>query len=265
MLPSFLILGVQKGGTSSLYRWLVRHPHVLPARRKELHFFDREHDRGLRWYRGQFPGRLREGWHRVVRRRPVVTGEASPSYLPDPAVRDRVRAALPDARFVVLLRDPVERAWSHHRHFVRRGRPVPPFAEAVERERRDDLAGRRRPEDARGYLGRGRYAEQLERWFEVFPREQFLVLRSEDVFASPAEHVRRVVDFLGLAPLDPTRWVGEFDVWNRGLSLDLDPDTRRVLEDYFAPHEDRLVALLGPTFRWRRGTSRATSGSMARS
>lgn len=252
MLPSFLILGVQKGGTSSLYRWLVRHPHVLPARRKELHFFDREFARGTGWYRARFPGRLREAWHRAVLRRPVVTGEASPSYLPDPVVRDRVRATLPDARFVVLLRDPVERAWSHHRHFVRRGRPAPPFHEAVVRERDDDLAGRRRPDDARGFLGRGRYAEQLERWFEVFPRERFLVLRSEDVFAAPAAHLRRVTDFLGLAPLDPARYVGTFDVWNRGVALDLAPETRRLLEAYFAPHEERLVALLGPTFRWPR-------------
>lgn len=108
-------------------------------------------------------------------------------------------------------------------------------------------------------LRRGRCAAPLARRFDVFPRERLLVPRSEDGFAAPAAHLRRVTDLLGLASLAAAGCVGAFDAWNRGVAIDLDPPTRRLLEACFAPHEERLVAPLGPTFRRPRAGGPTTA------
>ena len=113
-LPDFVIIGAQKAGTTSLWRYLVEHPQIVGPTEKEIHFFDARFDRGARWYRARFP--LRASLRRGAR----LTFEASPYYLAHPFVPARVRAMLPDAKLVVLLRDPVERAWSHYRDNVAR-------------------------------------------------------------------------------------------------------------------------------------------------
>ncbi len=104
-LPDFIILGAQRAGTSSLYYYLSQHPQILPAVRKELHFFDDHYRRGLGWYRSQFPTRGARG---------TITGEATPYYLSHPHAPARIQRLLPQARLIVLLRNPVERAISHY-------------------------------------------------------------------------------------------------------------------------------------------------------
>jgi Sulfotransferase domain len=121
-LPGFLIIGAQKAGTTALYAYLRWHPAVLGPSWKEVSFFDRHYSRGEAWYRGQFPNALR--LQLVERRsgaRPIV-GEASPSYLFHPLAPERVAALLPGARLVALVRNPVERAFSHYQHEVALGR-----------------------------------------------------------------------------------------------------------------------------------------------
>ena len=111
-LPDFVIIGAQRCGTSSLYSYLIEHPQIAPATRKELHYFDLNYAAGDEWYRSQFPqfpdtpfdGRL------------TVTGEASPYYLFHPMAAERCASVVPDAKLIVMVRDPVERAYSHYHH-----------------------------------------------------------------------------------------------------------------------------------------------------
>ena len=185
-LPEFLIIGGQRCGTTSLYRYLADHPSVRPAIGKELQYFSLHHDRGERWYRGHFP------------RRPdaVRSFEASPYYLFDPAVPARVAATLPAARFVALVRDPVERAWSHYLHSRRYGIEPLSFADALDAEPERLASGGRREYS---YQARGFYAEQLERWYAAIDPARILVVRTERLNTDyPA-----ILDFLGLPPHVP--------------------------------------------------------------
>ncbi len=257
VLPDFLILGAQKAGTTSLHSYLEAHPCVLRAAAKEIHFFDLRYDRGVDWYRANFPTGVVRAVARRAGRRPALSGDASPYYLFHPLAPRRACDTVPGARLIVLLREPVARAYSHYRHAVRLGlEDSPTFAEAIAREE-SRLAGERERIMADGeyasfhhrhhsYLARGLYAEQLRAWFACFPRERFLVLRSEDLFAGTGATFARVLAFLGLPAWQPP----SFDEFNRGDDTALDPVLRAELRSRFTAAARDLRDLLGPGFEF---------------
>jgi hypothetical protein len=258
MLPEYLIIGAQKCGTSSLYRYLVAHPSAAAAARKEVHFFDWEFRRGTDWYRAHFPLAALGVAFRSFTGRRLVVGEASPYYLFHPHAPARVKALLPNVKLIVLLRDPVARTLSAYQHQVRRGREPLSFEDALAQE-----GERLEPEIARlacdpdyksvvhrnlAYKARGVYADQISRWLDVFPREQLLVIRSEDFFEDTTATLTQVLDYLDLPHWTPPGYrrfnAAEYD--------EMAPVTRRHLIEYFAPRNQRLYDLLGRDFGWPR-------------
>ncbi len=246
-LPDFLVIGGMRCGTTSLFSYLSDHPLVEPAIGKELQYFSVFHEKGERWYRGHFP----------PDRPGAQTFEASPYYLYHPLVPARVAATLPDARFIALLRDPVDRAYSHYKHSVERGVEKLSFADALVAEESrlapflvGDLTSRRAHAALRSYsyASRGRYAEQLSRWFEHVPRESLLVIKSEAMYADPAATYARCIEFLGLREHTPAR----FEVHSRPKpQMPVPADqTRHDLRRAFAPHNQRLGELLGWDETW---------------
>jgi hypothetical protein len=255
-LPDFLIIGTQRGGTASLYYNLTRHPGVAPAVRKEVHFFDVNYRRGLRWYRGHFPAR---GQMEVMRRRHgrAVTGEASPYYLFHPAAPGRVRAALPHAMLIVMLRNPVDRAYSHYQREVGKGRERLSFEEAIEAEpaRLHAEAERLGTDESyssdgfrqHSYLARGIYLPQLQRWMAEFPRDRFLILESEEFFTDPMRVLIEVEAFLGLPVWAPSGGLREFNVQRYAQ---MPWSLRGKLDAFFAPHNAALQSFLGRRLSW---------------
>jgi hypothetical protein len=249
-LPSALIIGTQKGGTTFLFDYLVRHPDVLPPLNKEIHYFDLNYARGVTWYRARFPYSYQLRGH-------AMTLDASPYYLAHPLVPQRVTGLLPGAKLIVLLRNPVDRAFSHYQHEVRGGRESLSFPQAIERES-ERLAGeeeRLRQEPAYysynhhrySYMLRGVYIEQLRRWARHFPRSQLLVLQSEWLFRDPAAATVAVQEFLGLRPQRFERYEPSYQGnYERGMSADL----RTRLASYFEPHNRELYQWLGQEFDW---------------
>lgn len=246
VVPDFLVIGAMKCGTTSLYRWLGEHRRVRPTNPKEIHFFDNEPvyaELGQDWYLAHFPsGDGGRNW---------ITGEATPSYLFVPNVPERVAALAPDTKLIVLLRDPVDRARSHWSHQRSRGRETADVQAAMLRAlRTDDRRNDSNPVRIRkdSYLRRGLYADQLERWWKHFDRERTLVMRSDDLFGDPAGALGRVCGFLGIQPYDrlPT-----FEAYNVGAHGDqLPAETRAMLREYYAPHNQRLYELLGADLGW---------------
>lgn len=245
-LPDFLILGAQKAGTTALYAYLRRHPGITGPRWKEVSYFDRHYRRGSAWYRGNFPaGRGRR-----------LVGEASPSYLFHPLAPERAAALVPGARLIAILRDPVERAYSHYQHELALGREALSFEEALDREdtRMEGELERiladpgyfSHPWWNFTYVARGLYAEQLERWHAAYGRQQLLVLANEELSVDAAATYARVLEFLGAAP-------HELDSYPRVFDRDypaLRPETRERLVAHFAGPNRRLYALLGRDLGW---------------
>lgn len=250
-LPAFLIVGGQRCGTNSLYEHLVLHPDVRRAlASQEVHFFDRHFHRGLSWYRGQFPLRPPGG------RAAWATGESTPYYMFHPLVPRRIADALPEVRLIALLRDPIERAYSHYHHERSRGVETLPFEEAIEREA-ERLAGEVERITADpgyqsfthqhfSYLARGRYLEQLHALYSMFPQDRILVLVSERYFADPSAGYARVLSFLGLRPFSPAG----FGRHNQGRYPGMAPGLRRRLAEHFAEPNDRLFRFLNEDCPW---------------
>src|SRR5437588_3272367 len=208
VLPDFLIIGTQRGGTTALYHYLKTHPCIVATTPSDTHFFDKKYSKGLRWYQAHFPTLWEKAYAQQVRKRPLVTGEASSSYLFYPLAPKRVAESLPYVKLIVLLRNPVDRAYSQYYHAVEHSYGTLSFEEAVRDEEERIAKERARVlEDGRydsyafrhlSYLSRGIYIDQLQVWMSLFPREQFLILKSEDLYADPATACKQVLTFLNI-------------------------------------------------------------------
>jgi hypothetical protein len=225
---------------------------VLPARIKEVHYFDLNLGRGANWYRAQFPLRSDIGSGPQAR----LTGEASPYYLFHPHGPERIHRLLPSVKLIAVLRDPAARAFSHYGHNVRAGRESRPFERALEEE--DSMIAvelAKMLEDERyesydfqhySYKARGIYADQLARYLAKFGPGQLLVLRSEDLFRRPQEILDETLAFLGLSSIK----IPVFEQRNRGSYAATDALTRTMLQEYYRPHNVRLASLLGRDMHW---------------
>ena len=246
-LPDFLIIGAQKAGTTALYAYLRQHPQITGPSWKEVSFFDRHYARGAAWYRGNFPNALRARG---------LVGEASPSYVFHPLAPERVAALVPEAKLIALVRNPADRAFSHYQHEVALGREPLSFEDALEAEDERlrgeeermlaDPAYFSRPWWDHTYRARGRYAEQLDRWLAVFPREQLLVVPSEDLLDEPEQTHARVLEFLGASQ-------HRLDSYPRVFERQYDPmnaETRRRLAAGVSESNERLYELLGRNLGW---------------
>jgi hypothetical protein len=238
--PAFLIAGAQKAGTTYLYQELCAHPHVLPALTKEIHYFDAHYDRDLDWYLGFFPRAAKLAMGRI-------TGEASPDYLVHPLAAQRIAKDLPDTKVIILLRDPVKRAFSQFLHERRLGyESISSFQEALDLET-ERLAGElerseRDPEYVSyalshySYRLRGCYLPQVERFVEALGGDRLMVMRSEDLYRKPIESTIKVQEFLGLEPWRPSR-PGPNDMKSSGV---IPADAAIELREFYAPHEEAL-------------------------
>lgn len=246
--PDFLIIGAQRCGTSSLYRYLTQHPGIDSALRKEVHFFDDNFARGLSWYRAHFAVSRRTG--------AALTGEGSPYYIYHPAVPQRVSQTLARVKLIALLRNPVVRAYSHFHHECRMKRETLSFEEAIdlEAERLNDegqklLDGRvdySFNHRTYSYLDRGIYVDQLKNWERFFPKEQMLILKCEDFYEDTAATLRQTYEFLELPPAESRTYRKPKYPGYPPMS----PATTRRLTEHFEPHNQRLYEHLGRRFDW---------------
>lgn len=229
-----------KCGTSSIFKYLLQHPSVGAPQFKEIHFFDRivANRRGEHWYRAHFPKAKDK----------LTSIDASPRYIFNGKAAARAHKLLPDAKIIVALRDPVSRAFSHYHHALRRGHVKQPFDQFVLPLLQLD------PETAKegkieSMLARGRYAEQIERWFLHYPREQFIFINLPDLVNQTQVVMDELFGFLGLPPhvltdIEPKN-PGGYSDW-------MDESTESALRNYFAPHNARLESLLGRKMGWER-------------
>jgi hypothetical protein len=259
MLPGFLIIGAQRCGTTSMYRTLSQHPGVLKAvLHKGVHYFDMNYDHGPSWYRAHFP--LRAAGRRAARAAgsAALTFESSPYYMFHPLAADRIAHDLPEVKLLVLVRDPVERAYSAHAHELARGFETEPFPRALELED-ERLRGEadRMTQDPgylshsyqhHAYLARGRYAEQLDRLEGIFGTDRLHVIDSGDFFTEPEPVYDAVLGFLGLRRLG----YPEFERHNARPRSPMPPSLRTELDDYFLPFDEKLGRWLVRPPSWRR-------------
>lgn len=261
--PNFLILGSMRCGTSSLYDYLIAHPQILPAVDKELWFFTNFFEQGIDWYLAHFP-EVADGVN-------YLTGEATPQYLNFPNAATKVLDAFPDIKFIILLRNPVERAVSA----IYLGRPsslkniqlganiIEGLEQAklmlsnssdislIERSSIMSLSIMNCGLSHQGmvslsHLLNGLYIFYLKRWLTTFPRDQFLILKSEDFFSDPSTTMNKVHNFLNIS----AHQLPKFYNLNPGSYPLISDDLRQRLTEFYQPYNQQLEEYLGMKFNW---------------
>jgi hypothetical protein len=260
--PDFLIIGAARSGTTSLFHYLAGHPQIAVPETKEIHFFDLQYEKGIAWYLdcvGKSAKENRSGASSTVR------GEATPSYVFHPHAIPRIKADLPNVKVLALLRNPVDRAYSHYWHMVRLGHETLPFETAIAHEP-ERLAGELEKVEAdasyksdalvrHSYLLRGIYADQISRVFRYFPRGQVMILKSEDLYTDPQRIFDQVTEFLGIersAIAGPHNMTAVTEGTLGWRPASMPSDVRRQLAEFFRPHNERLYTVVGRELSWEK-------------
>lgn len=218
-LPGFLIIGTQKGGTTTLFSMLATHPRLTKPTDKEVHYFDLNYERGEEWYRRHFKGE--------------IAFEASPYYMFHPAVPERIAGLLPGPKLIAILRDPVERSISHYFHSVLKGHETLPMLEALEAEETRTGAYSHQHHT---YVARSRYMEQLERWQDF----DLLVLSNRELRDKPDETLARACNHVGIEPIPAPPM--ERNVGKKGA---VPPEARRFLQERLVGEKEAVEARYG--------------------
>ena len=237
--PEFIIIGAGKCGTTSLYKYLSTHPQILLSNKKELRFFDQNFARGREWYLAQFPT--------ICDRPELLTGEASPSYLFLPHVAQRIKNFAPKTKLIVMLRAPVARSISDYYQNQKSGRQNQTLEEAIGQEiSRLNRQTEQQLSYGGGLLSQSLYYYKLKRWMKIFPRHQFLILKSENFFAQPATSMQQVYEFLELRNIQ----TDNYQIYNTGSYPKASEAVEKQLQNFFIIHNQRLEEFLQMDFNW---------------
>ena len=254
-LPNFIIAGTEKGGTSLFFQTLGHHRQVRTSMIKEVSFFGKadleKPFRDRLCYARYFPLKyqLRQIAKRLDDR--VITGEASPGYLYSTEAAQRIKNMVPDVKIIVLLRDPIDRAYSKYFHAQRKGVETLSFADAVRLEmtqRNFEVRDRvDREERKRDYLGFGLYCEQLERYFKLFDRKQIHIVQSEFSLSNFSSVYGDILKFLDIQ-FDPSQILPRVP---KKQYPKMDKKVFGELKEFFSRPNKNLYDLLGVDFGWQ--------------
>jgi len=257
LLPDFIIIGAMKSGTGALFnKFLAKHPCITTSTKKETHFFAENFNKGISWYLSHFPTLEEKNIVNIKNSENLITGEATPYYIFHPHAARRISDTIPKVKLIAILRNPVDRAYSHFHHATRRKVEHITFEEAIkieperisnekEKMKKDENYN---SDDFRkySYLARGIYVDQIKEWMKYFPREQILILRTEDLRSHQDKTLQQAFEFLGVSnykiPLTPPRL--------RKRYPEMRSTTRKYLIEYFKPHNERLAKFLNRDFDW---------------
>jgi len=255
--PDFIIFGAQRCGTTSLYNYLIEHPTIAPPLAKEIGFFDSNYARGINWYKAHFPTYFQKFYVTQIKKKDFITGEATPSYINHPLAHKRIFDTIPKVKLIVLLRNPVDRAYSHYYQACKLGREYLSFSKAIKKEpfrlqgekkkmmENDDYYSK--SYHYFGYLFAGMYLDLLKPWLNTFPKKQILILKSEDLYTNPNSIFNKTLKFLNVTPWE----LQEYKKYNYHENrLKIDITIQKYLADYFRPHNERLYKYLGMNFNW---------------
>jgi hypothetical protein len=253
VLPDFIIIGSMKCGTTSLYYDICEHPCVSPAAYDEIGFFDSNFHLGLNWYRSMFPTKRRI---EDIRRKEgvAITGEDTPFYFWNPVAAKRIQKLLPNIKLITILRNPIDRAYSEYQDVVSSESNSPSFETFIENEintRRKDssLITEENFEifnQKNSYLLKGIYVDQLKIWAGLFPKEQIFTLSTENLNSEPITALESVFQYLNL----PDYKIKNTRRQKQKKYVPMNSQTRKILIEFFKPHNERLFKFIGKKFDW---------------
>ena len=256
VLPDFYLIGSQKSGTTSLFEYLLQHPSIPSNLSKDIRFFDKYYHKGTNWYRLYFPINTKKFLKQAPQN--FCVGDGTERYLDHPHTAKRIKKLTPNAKLIVLLRNPITRTYSHYNFNVNRGLENRSFENAIEFEKKViSIEFEKMLKNPNyysneyfrfSYIDRSIYVNKLKRWMEVFPKEQFLILQSEKFFEDPSKVYNQVLKFLNLPKLDLEKY--EQFKKQKHIPPKIEKNTLISLNEIFQPYNKELFSLLGKKYEW---------------
>jgi hypothetical protein len=263
--PDFMLIGAAKAGTTSLFQYLAKHPDIIPSKKKELLYFSVRQKKGLKWYLCNFPLKKEKNGR--------LTFEGSPSYLYYKKGLKRIKHLFPDIKLIILLRDPINRAYSQW-NYNREGSPFSLNHPLAKDERsfnkaiQDELNNPDSLHTLHKYIYRSHYSKHLKEVYKRFSDSQILVLDFDDLKKEPRRTLTEVTDFLQLEPVyhnyqrsgekkegllqkkdtDESKKLKSYNVHE--YKKEIDPNTKAFLRNYFKPFDKEIVEMTGKRFSW---------------
>ena len=255
-LPNFIIIGSSKSGTWAIHNYLLQHPDVDYSARN-IHFFEYAYSNKISWYKSHFPTKLYKSLVESIHKRKCLMSEHTSTYLHHPLIPQRVKDGIPDVKLIVSLRNPIDRAYSNYHMFVRIGTEKRTFEDAVFSElkrieiiKENDNFQIKNPNFSNcvefNYLRHGTYVDKLENWLKSFRREQFCIVENKDLSKNPQQVLDKIFEFLNV----PHFKLRQEERWNVGKYKKMKESTRKTLQDFFKPYNERLYKLLSQNFSW---------------
>ena len=253
VLPDFIIIGSMKCGTTSLYYDICEHPCASAAAYDEIGFFDSNFELGLNWYRSLFPTVIHKKIVKL-RKKYFITGEDTPFYFWNPVAAKRIQKLLPNIKLITILRNPIDRAYSEYQELVSRESNPPSFETVIKNEintRKKDTSliteeNFEAFNQKNSYLLKGVYIEQLKIWAGLFPKEQIFTLSTENLNSDPTAVLESVFHYLNL----PDHKIKNPQHRKQRKYVPMNPQTRKLLIEFFKPHNERLFKFIGKKFEW---------------
>ena len=256
--PTYLIIGASRSGTTAIYDYLSKNRFGYRSPLKELHFFDNYFHKGFLWYKGNFPTIFHKFYLEKILHKKIVCGEATARYLISPLVAKRISKCIPDIKLIVMVRNPIDRAFSQYRRRFEKDSESRTFSDVVETEieylsslpqsfNNDNLDKYAERFLKAPYLGRSLYEQQLLMWLKFFDKKQILLLKSEDFYQNPSNSLDKIYSFLG------TKNYGNYQSLKikqnaSGYVIPLEPNVKKKLIDFFSTHNHILKKEWGITF-----------------
>jgi len=253
VLPDFFVIGVVRSGTTSLYHYLGQHPSIKRASYDELGYFDDNYHLGRNWYKSLFPTQYTK--QKIQKKYgKFLTYDVTPFYIYNPLVVKRIFEDFPNAKIIANLRNPIDRAYSNYTIAFQDGDITSTFEEVIQSEI-DEIEKSKSKLNDKSFLvdifyekilARGFYVDQLKIWYDTFPKDQLLMISSEDFGKQTDNVLKEIFEFLDV----PYVKIKDFKKQNERKYLPMKNETRKLLVDYFKPHNKELFEFLGKKFEW---------------
>jgi len=253
VLPECFIIGVVRSGTTSLYHYLGQHPCIGPSAYDEIGYFDENYHLGINWYKSLFPTKFTRD--KIIKKHgKFLTYDVTPFYIYNPLVTRRIFESFPQAKIISNLRNPIDRAYSNYIIMLQDGDTTKTFEEIVKMEM-DEIDKSKSKLNDESYivdifyenlLARGFYANQLEVWFEKFQKNQLLMISTEDLAQKTDQVLTKVFEFLDL----PYFKIRDFTKQNKREYPLMKDETRKLLIEFYKPHNEKLYSLINQHFDW---------------
>ena len=256
VLPDFIIIGAGRAGTTALYTYLIQHPSIITASTDndepvaDLHFFEYMISDKISWYKSHFPRKSKNSF---------VTGEFTSTYMYHKNVPERIFNLIPKIKLIVILRNPIDKAYSTYNQQSHFNEVTSSFEETIKAEfaridlNKNHIEYTNNNPNFDNYveyniIRHGIYFNYLEKWFKIFPKKQIFVVDSNELENFPQQTLNKVFEFLNLSPHE----IPNLAKVNVGKYSPMTESTRESLIEFYKPHNAKLNNLLGTNFDWNK-------------